>query len=281
MKTRKPLEISETFKRPQGYKFEPDQPLRAEFRAKSGVSLDAQPTITVFDYIGDEGFSDARMAAALRTIGDTTDVLVEINSPGGDYFQGVAIYNMLQRHAGKVTVQVLGLAASAASLLAMAGDTIQIAKNAEIMIHKAWAITIGNEDDHASTLDTLKHLDLAMADTYAARSGRDQREILKMMAKGGGAGTYFRGEKAVEMGFADTIMDIEAEAVAFAEADDLHASLREWDKRLAKAGVTKSERRTLFKDLRGTQDAAASAMQDAGDKAPAVWLRELANSINS
>lgn len=271
--------IEEKFSRPQGFKYEPDQPLAAAFRARSGVESGDRPTISMFDFIGDEGFSDARMAAALRTIGADTDVTVEINSPGGDYFQGVAIFNMLARHRGKVTVHIMGIAASAASLVAMAADRVLIPSNGEIMIHKAWGITVGNSDDHSSTIETLKHLDQAMAETYAKRAGREPAEMLRMMAKNSGDGTYLRGQAAVDMGLADALLDIHAQAPVYAETSgDLPESLRGWDKKLAEGGkLTKAERRSLFNDIRGTQDAVAPAMQDAGVLAS---LQALASTIS-
>ncbi|MBD8665287.1 Clp protease ClpP [Rhizobium sp. CFBP 8752] len=271
--------IEEKFSRPQGFKYEPDQPLAAAFRARSGVESGDRPTISMFDFIGDEGFSDARMAAALRTVGADTDVTVEINSPGGDYFQGVAIFNMLARHRGKVTVHIMGIAASAASLVAMAADRVLIPSNGEIMIHKAWGITVGNSDDHSSTIETLKHLDQAMAETYAKRAGREPAEMLRMMAKNSGDGTYLRGQAAVDMGLADALLDIHAQAPVYAEtAGDLPESLRGWDKKLAEGGkLTKAERRSLFNDIRGTQDAVAPAMQDAGVLAS---LQALASTIS-
>ncbi|MBP2459595.1 MULTISPECIES: head maturation protease, ClpP-related [unclassified Rhizobium] len=271
--------IEEKFSRPQGFKYEPDQPLAAAFRARSGVESGDRPTISMFDFIGDEGFSDARMAAALRTIGADTDVTVEINSPGGDYFQGVAIFNMLARHRGKVTVHIMGIAASAASLVAMAADRVLIPSNGEIMIHKAWGITVGNSDDHSSTIETLKHLDQAMAETYAKRAGREPAEMLRMMAKNSGDGTYLRGQAAVDIGLADALLDIHAQAPVYAETSvDLPESLRGWDKKLAEGGkLTKAERRSLFNDIRGTQDAVAPAMQDAGVLAS---LQALASTIS-
>lgn len=275
--------IEEKFSRPQGFKYQPDQPLAASFRARSGVETGDRPTISMFDFIGDEGFSDARMAAALRTIGADTDVVVEINSPGGDYFQGVAIFNMLARHRGKVTARIMGIAASAASLIAMAADEILIPSNGEIMIHKAWGITVGNDEDHKATIDTLKHLDLAMAETYARRAGREPAEMLRMMAKNGGSGTYLRGQAAIDMGLADGLLDIRAELPIYADAtDDLPESLRGWDKKLAEGGkLTKAERRALFNEIRGTQDAAALATQDAGASELSAMLRTLASNIQN
>ncbi|WP_162141978.1 head maturation protease, ClpP-related [Aureimonas ureilytica] len=257
--------IDDQFDRPEGFRYEPDQPLAASFKAKSGVAAEGDsPTISLFDFIGDNGFSDARMAAALRTIGADTDVVLEINSPGGDYFQGVAMYNMLARHRGKVTAQIMGVAASAASLVAMAADTVLIPSNGELMIHNAWGITAGNAEDHAQTITTLKHLDQAMAETYAKRAQKEPAEILKLMSKDRGGGTYFRGQQAVDIGLADGLLDVRAESPVYADnSDDISHSLREWDRKLA-GKLTKAERRQLFHDLRGMQDAAADAMQDAG-----------------
>lgn len=272
--------IEEKFSRPQGFRYEPDQPLAASFRARSGVEEGDSPTISLFDFIGEGGFADARMAAALRTIGADTDVVLEINSPGGDYFQGVAMYNMLARHRGKVTAHIMGIAASAASLVAMAADTVLIPSNGEIMIHNAWGITVGNAEDHAATISTLKHLDQAMAETYAKRAGREPAELLRMMSKNGGSGTYLRGQQAIDMGLADGLLDVNAQAPVYADtSDDLPQSLRGWDRKLAEGGkLTKAERRALFNEIRGTQDAAAPATQDAGVLASLYKLASTASS---
>jgi len=103
--------------------------------------------ISILDTIGTgwdgEGVSAKRIAAALRQIGPGA-VTVHINSPGGDFFEGVAIYNQLRSHPAPVTVHVLGLAASAASIIAMAGDTIHMGEGAFLMIHNAHSLAIGN-----------------------------------------------------------------------------------------------------------------------------------------
>src|SRR6185436_2438068 len=111
-----------------------------------------ESTISVLDPIGvdpwtGEGVTAKRIAAALRSIGADKDVVVNINSPGGDLFEGMAIYNLLREHQGKVTVKVLGVAASAASIVAMAGDEIQIARAGFLMIHNTWVIAMGNRND--------------------------------------------------------------------------------------------------------------------------------------
>src|SRR5690606_23214700 len=104
-------------------------------------------TISIYDVIGEDwwtggGFTAKRAAAALRSIGKNP-VTVNVNSPGGDMFEGIAIYNLLREHPAEVTVNVMGLAASAASIIAMAGDKINVALGSFVMIHNAWGIVIG------------------------------------------------------------------------------------------------------------------------------------------
>ncbi|HEC0958195.1 TPA: Clp protease ClpP, partial [Klebsiella pneumoniae] len=115
-------------------------------------------SISIYDSIGENwegtGVTAKRISAALRAIGDK-DVVVNINSPGGDFFEGVAIYNLLREHPGRVTVQVMGLAASAASVIAMAGDEILMGDGSFLMIHNAWAVAIGNRHDMADAAKLL------------------------------------------------------------------------------------------------------------------------------
>ncbi|HCF5801664.1 TPA: Clp protease ClpP, partial [Pseudomonas aeruginosa] len=103
-------------------------------------------------------------AGALRAIGGDVDVTVNINSPGGDVFEGLAIYNLLREHKGKVSVNIIGLAASAASFIAMAGDEIRIGRAAFLMIHNAWLIAMGNRNDLREIADWLEPFDMTLAD---------------------------------------------------------------------------------------------------------------------
>ena len=116
--------------------------------------------IGIFDVIGEdfwgEGVSSKRIASALRNIGSENPVTVNINSPGGDLFEGLAIYSLLKEHKGAVTVKVLSLAASAASIIAMAGDQIQVARAGFFMIHNAWTLAIGNRHDLRDIADFLE-----------------------------------------------------------------------------------------------------------------------------
>ena len=120
---------------------------RPEVNAKD---TEADNTISVLDVIGQNwsgtGVTASRIAAGPRSIGKR-DVVVNINSPGGDYFEGLAIYNTLREHPAKVTVKILGVAASAASVIAMAADEVQIARAGFLMIHNTWIVAMG--DRHA------------------------------------------------------------------------------------------------------------------------------------
>ncbi|MBN8956897.1 MAG: Clp protease ClpP, partial [Rhizobiales bacterium] len=126
-------------------------------------AADADNTISILDVIGEdfwtgEGVTVNRVTAALRSIGNR-DVVVNINSPGGDFFEGLAIYNVLRDHPAKVTVKVLGIAASAASVIAMAGDEVLIARAGFMMIHNTWIIAMGDRNDLREVADWLEPFD--------------------------------------------------------------------------------------------------------------------------
>ncbi|MBO0749997.1 MAG: Clp protease ClpP, partial [Porphyrobacter sp.] len=233
-----------------------------------------RPTITIFDAIGEgfgsEGVTPARIAGALRTVAGKP-ITVEINSPGGNYFDGVAIYNLLRRHDADVTVQVLGIAASAASIIAMAGDRIEIAHNAEIMIHQARGLFFGTADEMADAMATLQKLDGAMADTYAARTGMKRDALLSMMK----AETYIGGQDAVDMKFADAVMEREAQPIAYAEADDLPSDIASLDRLLAKQGMSRAKRRDLYREIKGRAPEAAPADTPSAADQTARLLRAL------
>lgn len=164
-----------------------------------------EATISVLDPIGADFFGDGvtarRINAALRNIGER-DVIVNINSPGGDYHEGLAIYNLFRQHPGKITMRVLGEAASAASVIAMAGDRIEIGRAAFFMIHNVWVMAAGDRNFMREVADMLEPFDRAAADVYAARSGVDADEIATMMDRE----TWIAGAEAVEDGFADDFL---------------------------------------------------------------------------
>lgn len=236
-----------------------------------------KPTISIFDRIGADydgnGVTAARVAAALRSIGNKA-ATVEINSPGGNYFEGVAIYNLLRRHPQAIDVQILGIAASAASIIAMAGDTVAIAHNAEIMIHQAQGVFFGNADDMEGAIPVLRKLDNAMVDVYASRTGKSADELLAMMR----AETYVGGEDAVSAGFADSVMQREATMPVYASAD-IPTDKASLDKFLAAKKMSRSERRNLYRAMGVSTPRAADpdpATPRAGDEPEADFSRLLA-----
>ncbi|EMH0077916.1 head maturation protease, ClpP-related [Klebsiella pneumoniae] len=211
-------------------------------------------TISVFDVIGQdywgEGITAKRIAGALRAM-NGADVTVNINSPGGDMFEGLAIYNLLREYEGHVTVKVLGIAASAASIIAMAGDDIQIGRGAFLMIHNCWLYAMGNRHDFAELAQSLEPFDTAMADIYAARSGLDIAAIQNLMD----AESYIGGSDAVAKGLADSLLS--ADAVSDGDESPA-AALRKLDALLAKTNTPRSERRKLIKALTGNTPGAVT-----------------------
>ncbi|MEX5600709.1 head maturation protease, ClpP-related [Pseudophaeobacter sp. C1-32P7] len=248
--------------------FEPDADALERWNAGLQPRAAADNTITILDVIGEDywsggGVTSKRISAALRAIGDQ-DVVVEINSPGGDFFEGVAIYNALRAHPHKVTVRVIGLAASAASVIAMAGDEVEIGKAGFLMVHNAWVVALGNRHDLTEASETLETFDDAMAALYSDRSGVKKSKAAEWMDNE----TYFNGQQAVDVGLADGFLPADAvtEDTTKAEAMQGVNATRRIDARLAKTGMPRSERRALLADAKGgTQDAAPTVMHDADE----------------
>jgi ATP-dependent Clp protease, protease subunit len=214
--------------------------------------------ITMFDSIGEDywtggGVTAKKVQSQLRAIGDR-DVEVHINSYGGDMFEGIAVYNVLREHPNAITIKVMGMAASAASIIAMAGDTVEIGAASFLMIHNCWVIAMGNRHDMAETAAWLEPFDGAMADVYAARSSADRGEIVKWMD----AETFMSGSTAVERGFADALLPADAVTVDDdAKACDRSVNeLRAMELALVASGMTRTQARARIKNLKGTPGAA-------------------------
>ena len=166
--------------------------------------------ITMFDIIGEDfwsggGITAKSVTAQLRAIGDRP-VEVQINSPGGDMFEGIAIYNVLREHPQPVTVKVMGMAASAASVIAMAGDTVEIGAASFLMIHDCWVLAMGNRHDMAATAAWLEPFDHRHgAGLRRDRTGQRPRTRCAewMDANDVHDGTYFSTAQSIELGFAD------------------------------------------------------------------------------
>lgn len=237
---------------------------------------DTDRTIGIYDVIGQdywtgEGVTAKRIAAALRSIG-AGPVTVNINSPGGDMFEGFAIYNLLREHPGEVTVKVLGLAASAASIIAMAGDTVQMSRASFLMIHNAWIVAAGNRHELREIAEWMEPFDAAMADIYAARTGLDAAAIGEMLD----AETWLAGSEAIQKGFADEYLP--SDQVAEGERANA-AAVRRLEAALRASGMSRSEAMRLISEYKSSlRDAAGSGERDATDRgaSDSAALREAA-----
>jgi ATP-dependent Clp endopeptidase proteolytic subunit ClpP len=160
--------------------------------------------IWIYEDIGDSwfgGLSAKRFAEELKGAGKISEITVHLNSAGGDVFDGVAIYNQLKKHPATVSVEIDGLAASIASLIAMSGDTVYMAENALMMIHDPWGGISGTASEMRDFAEKLDKVKSVLVDTYVARSGQDADDISALMT----AETWFTASEAADLGFVDEI----------------------------------------------------------------------------
>jgi ATP-dependent Clp protease protease subunit len=244
--------------------------------------------ITLFDVIGEDywsggGITAKKVAAQLRAIGDRP-VELQINSPGGDMFEGIAIYNVLREHPQDITVKVMGMAASAASIIAMAGDTIEIGAASFIMIHNCWVLSIGNRHDMAETAAWLEPFDQAMRDVYVARTGQKADDVAKWMDDE----TFMSGSQAIERGFADALLAADqVQTTDETKAEDQKVNeLRAMELTLVAAGHTRSAARARIQKIKGEGTPGAAETHEpstpgAGDKELAGALAGLLSTIRS
>ena len=164
--------------------------------------------ISIYDEIGFGGVTAKDFLAEVKKYkGQHIDL--RINSVGGSVIEGAAIYNSLRRHKGGLTVHVDGLAASMASVIAMAGEEVVMADNAMLMIHNPWSMSMGDADDLRKEADVLDKLKNTLVNAYARKTGMEATTIASMMDEE----TWLDATEAVAMGFADEIEDgIEAAA---------------------------------------------------------------------
>jgi ATP-dependent Clp protease protease subunit len=263
----------QAFDRPASYSWDAPADALSRWADKpQAAEADEPNTISIYGVIGEdfwtgEGFTEKKMAGILRSIGKKP-VTVNVNSPGGDMFEGLAIYNLLREHPAEVKVKVMGIAASAASVIAMAGDEVLMGTGSMMMIHKAWGLVVGNEFDFEDATTVFRKFDASMASIYVARTGISEKEILGMLAgpSRSSDGTYMTAAEAIAKGFAD------GEFEGADEATQARASIpaevlarRRAEAALAKQGVGRKERADILNSLSGPRDATRPAARDAGD----------------
>ncbi|ENH2713712.1 Clp protease ClpP [Escherichia coli] len=169
------------------------------FRMKAGNKSDAD--IYIYDEIGFWGVTAKQFVSDLNALGNITHINLHINSPGGDVFEGIAIFNALKNHGASITVYVDGVAASMASVIAMVGDPVIMPENAFMMIHKPWGVSGGDADDMRDYADLLDKVESVLLPAYAQKTGKTTDEIAAMLADE----TWMSGAECLAHGFADQV----------------------------------------------------------------------------
>lgn len=183
---------------------------------------DKPAVLSIFEEIGFWGVQAKDFVAQLGNV-QSKDIHVEISSPGGDVAAALTMYNALRASGKTVTTKVMGVAASAASLIFMAGDKRVMPKNTQLMIHNPWTFAAGNADELEETAATLRKIGASLKATYAARSGMDDAELDAMLAKD----TWINADEAVTMGFAtEVIEEVAAKAMFDLARADLPEAVR-------------------------------------------------------
>ncbi|VTU16542.1 ATP-dependent Clp protease proteolytic subunit 1 [Variovorax sp. SRS16] len=186
------------------YNFRERPPSQPALRFRNGT---AAPTLEVFGPIGEGETESSNFKAELAKV-DGPVLNIEINSYGGDLFAGVAIFNMLRGSGKTINVKVMGVAASAASIIAMAGDSIEMLDATYQMVHRASTNSSGNSDDLRQAADELEQFNSSLADIYARRTCQSKAVIEKMMTDE----TWLDPDEALAKGFATKAPGVKAKA---------------------------------------------------------------------
>jgi ATP-dependent Clp protease protease subunit len=170
---------------------------------KIEAKAEAAAEILIYDEIGTFGISAKNFIDELQALGDVKSLTLRINSPGGDVFDGLAIYNVLERHPAEINVTIDGVAASIASVIAMCGDKITMPDNAFMMIHEPWGVVLGTATDMRKLADELDMIKNSIVSAYRKKSGLSDEKIVEMMA----AETWMTAQEAVDLRFADEVLE--------------------------------------------------------------------------
>ncbi len=196
--------------------------MRPCFNFAAAAAADKLPILSLVEEIGFWGMQSKDFRDQLNKV-DGPKLRVEIDSPGGDVFAGLAMFNMLKNSGKEIIVSVVGVAASAASIVAMAGDEIEMPENTFMMVHNPWGVAVGNADEMRETADVLDKIGSSLLKTYAKRTGKSEEELAPMLAKD----TWLTADECLEMGFATKVTDkIEAHAKFDMDRADLPENVR-------------------------------------------------------
>ncbi len=167
--------------------------------------------VVIYDEIGNFGIDSKTFIEELANVPKENDILLRINSPGGSVIDGLAIYDALRRTPQKVITRIEGLAASIASIIAMAGDEIIMSENSLFMIHNVWGGETGDSKDMRKAADLMDKMSSKLVSIYMAKSGKEESEITSWMD----SETWFSAEEALEAGFINSIEEPIALAAKF------------------------------------------------------------------
>jgi len=175
--------------------------------------------LLIYGIIGDwlwDDVSPKQFKEDLDALSDVEEIRVFINSDGGDVFAGQAIYSMLKRHKAKISVYIDGLAASIASVIAMAGDVVYMPKNAMMMVHNPWTIARGDANEFRELAEVLDKVRDSLIVVYQDKTGLEREEIIELLD----AETWMTAEEAVEKGFADEIEETKQVVALFDKSNN-------------------------------------------------------------
>jgi len=226
--------------------------------ARSWYAINAKDDtaeVFIYDAIGMFGIEAQDFINEFESL-DAKNITLRINSPGGDVFDGAAMYNAIESHPARVTARIEGLAASMASVLALAADEIEMAKNAFFMIHDPWSLVIGSASDMRKEADLLDKVGGTIVDTYVARSNLSEPEVRDAMADE----TWYTAQEAKDAGFIDKIIESGGAKASFDltvfshTPDSLQASRepaeiteRDTEKALRDAGFSRSQAKAVVR----------------------------------
>ena len=229
-----------------------------------------ETTVTLYDEIGAFGAGSKEFLGDLSKLAGQ-HIHLRINSPGGSVVEGTAIYNALRRHQGGLTVHIDAMAASMASVIAMAGSPVYIADNALLMIHNPWTVSMGESKDLRKEADLLDKLKVNLRNAYVRKTGMNETDISAMMD----AETWLDAVEAVALGFADAIEEGVA-AAATATPENLRARFDTF----AKGKPMDNIEPTAAPEVEATVvSESAPVEQPATEPAPAVEAEPVAQEI--
>jgi len=230
------------------------KPLEKNDWYKIEAKSEEETEIIIYDVIG-YPYNDA--FDLVRALGEIKgkNITIRINSPGGDVFDGLAIYNALREHKARVTTKNEGIASSIASIIALAGDEVQAHKNAMYMIHDPWVLTAGNQYELRDIADILAKISVNMVDIYSDNSNIGKRELKEMMKEE----TWLTAKEAKDRGFVDTVLDTGVakanfDLSMFANVPAGEPTIRKKEQALRDVGFSQKEAKALLSRRReGTQ----------------------------